>query len=150
MINIRAKGANFERLIATDLNRIINASLVERGFALPVQPIVQRNQNQSEVGGCDFVGAFGLAIEAKAQETLSVNTWWAQCETSAKRLQQTPVLIYKQNNKKIQVCMECEIPYPYMPSVTMRTRVTFEYEVFLKWFRDFIQRNIERGWVPVY
>lgn len=150
MVNIRTKGHDFERKIAGDFNLVIWRVFRDSSLNPPTKDIVQRNQNQSAAGGGDLVGAFGLSVEIKAQEALSVNSWWAQCCKSADDAKQVPVLIYKQNQVPPKVCMECEIPYPHIPSRTMRTRVTFEYEVFLKWFEDYVRTCVAKGWIPVY
>jgi hypothetical protein len=103
-INIRQKGAGGEREIAARLNDIIRLVLHKRG-ELMVTPHVQRNQNQTAVGGCDLTGTFDFAIEIKRQEALSIETWWKQCCASASELGKIPVLIFKQNRKKWRVVM---------------------------------------------
>ena len=81
-MNIRTKGRAGEREVAkmlndivSDVNRELNNVVIKGSVA--AQPF-QRNQNQSAVGGHDLSNPFGLAIEVKRQETLSINTWWEQ------------------------------------------------------------------------
>lgn len=105
MVNIRTKGADGERKIATALNLITFERLQALGLPMPDKPIVQRNQNQSAVGGGDLTGTFRMSIEIKCQEALSVGTWWKQCVKSAKQNGDMPVLIYKQNHKGWKVCL---------------------------------------------
>jgi hypothetical protein len=47
--------------------------------------MVQRNQNQSAVGGCDLTNTFGMAIEVKRQETLAIPEWWRQVTKAAEK-----------------------------------------------------------------
>ncbi|WYV98904.1 hypothetical protein [Stenotrophomonas phage CM2] len=92
-INIRAKGANGEREVATMMNEIVERVCKEEGLSLPPKPVIQRNQNQSAVGGSDLTNPFGYAIEVKRQETLAVNTWWKQREVASAEFGGTPVVI---------------------------------------------------------
>lgn len=108
-INIRQKGAGGEQEVALELNAIIFGVYMELGMAVPTKPIVQRNQNQTAVGGRDLIGTFGLAIEVKRQEDLSINSWWAQCIASAKEIGETPVLLFRQNGKKWRCIMEVQV-----------------------------------------
>lgn len=152
-INIRTKGATAERDVANALNEIIYAVLRELGQPLPVKPPVQRNQNQSAVGGDDLTGTFGLAIEVKRQEQLSINTWWAQCIASAARNDRIPVLIYKQNHKAWRVVMLTSLELPSVSSDGINdssvylhsVRATIELEDFHRWFKEHVRYCILRG-----
>lgn len=108
-INIRRKGQSGEREIADMLNFIIYSVMKEKGLyeeeCRKGLSTVQRNQNQTAVGGNDLTGCFGLSIEVKRQEQLAVSTWWAQCVASAKRNNEIPILIYRQNRKAWRVRM---------------------------------------------
>lgn len=115
---------------------------------MPDKPIVQRNQNQSAVGGCDLTGTYGLAIEVKRQETLSINTWWAQCLKSAKELGEHPVLLFRQNAKPGQrtkwrciTFVEVRLPAAHLPPLQVRAEM--EYDDFKKWFRDWTLVHIK-------
>lgn len=131
-INIRDKGANAERELATQLNLIINTQYVLRHMPIPSTPVVQRNQNQSAVGGQDLVGTFGLAIEVKRQEQLAINTWWDQCVKSAESLGQIPVLIFRQSKQKWRVITNVRVPVTDTESLWVRAELTFEQ--FEVWF----------------
>jgi hypothetical protein len=102
-IDIRAKGQNGEREVADMLNFIIYTVMKDLGYSedecLKGMRTVQRNQNQSAVGGNDLTDTFGMSIEVKRQEQLSIGTWWAQCLEAAKPKNLCPVLLYRQNKK---------------------------------------------------
>lgn len=138
-INIRAKGATGEQEIATDLNLILKRIYIELKLVWPDKPIVQRNSLQSAVGGCDLVGTYGMAIEVKRQEALSINTWWAQCIKSAQERREIPVLLFRQNAKPGQrTCWRCitlaELPPPFAAHKPLEVRVELSYEDFKVWF----------------
>lgn len=100
-INVRAKGQTGEREVATLLNGVVEKILEERGQVLD-KPLVQRNQNQSAVGGDDLSNTFDFAIEIKRHEKDNpgeIAKWWAQCMKSASESQKTPVLIYRKNRR---------------------------------------------------
>ena len=98
-----------------------------------VTPHVQRNQNQSAVGGCDLTGTFHFAVEIKRQESLSIETWWKQCTAAASALGQVPVLIFKQNHKKWRVMMPARIEVN-APGEFMYVRAEITLEDFEKLF----------------
>jgi hypothetical protein len=102
-INIRTKGSSAERQIAIDLNLIIKEVMCELGYQDEHLNnhtyLVQRNQNQTAVGGKDLINTYGFAIEVKRQEALSINAWWNQCVASAEKHGEIPVLLYKQNRQ---------------------------------------------------
>lgn len=146
-INIRAKGQNGEREVAKAMNEVIMD--VMRGLGFPESEIakaanaVQRNQNQSAVGGNDLSNTFGLSIEVKRQEQLSINTWWKQCEAAAQRNNEIPVLLYRQNGKK----WRC-ITYSYLPlpnGSLYSARVEFDWDTFLDWFKDRVKLLLMSG-----
>lgn len=150
-INVKNKGANGEREIAATLNDIVKGVLKELGYDVPGHDIIQRNQNQSAVGGNDLSNTFGLSIEVKRQEALSVNTWWAQCVAAAGRNAETPVLIYRQNRKAWHVVMNAEVPLPAATSGTLSRacklcRVTITYDDFQSWFREYVKRKLLAGY----
>lgn len=107
--SIRAKGADGEREIAKLLNPIVHK--VKRTFNFSEEDIlnphyqIQRNPNQCANGGADLQNTYGICIEIKRQQALNINTWWKQCEKSAIDLDEIPVLMYRQNNKKWRVVM---------------------------------------------
>lgn len=151
MLNIRQKGATAEREIADDLNYIVNSLYKDMGLPVPPKPVVQRNSNQTAVGGKDLVGTFGLAIEVKRQEQLAINTWWAQCAASALEAKEKPVLLFRQNGKKNTILgrwrciMLAELPLsPEDNSSVISVRVELEYEAFKSFFRAWAQRSLAK------
>jgi hypothetical protein len=148
-INIRQKGANAERDLAIELNAIVNLVLKERGFPMPAKPIIQRNQNQSAVGGSDLTFPIPIALEVKRQEQLSINTWWKQCEVAAQEFGGVPVLIYRQSRKPWTVVMYVDIPVGSAAHLT-KVRATLSFEDFKAWLRVSLTTALNNGtWVPV-
>jgi hypothetical protein len=143
-VNIRTKGAGGEREIADILNGAIYLTYKERGLPYPSSPIVQRNQNQSAVGGQDLVGTFGYAIEIKRQETLNINTWWKQCVASADTLGEEPVLIFRQSREKWRVILNA---YAQAPGLSIYTSVRAEITIidFVRLFRQAVTRALDKS-----
>lgn len=145
-INIRQKGQEGEREIQRALEPIIRKVMTDLGFPLPDKAIVQRNQNQSAVGGSDLSNTFGLAIEVKRQEQLSINTWWKQCETAATDNSEHPVLLYRQNGKKWRCVTLVWLQLP--GSTWQQVRAEFDMDTFLHWFEEWVRRKLISGEVP--
>lgn len=151
-INIRQKGAEGERQVIKMLTPIIQD--VMRALEFPEDKIaaalksVQRNQNQSAVGGNDLSNTFGLSIEVKRQEQLAINTWWAQCEAAAQRNDELPVLIFKQNNKPWRFITWGFLHCPGTEGgwTSVRARVEFNEETFKKWFTEWVRGKLMQGW----
>lgn len=143
-INIRQKGAGGEREIADDLNYIIYTAMKEGGYENPTMRSVQRNQNQSAVGGSDLTGTLGLAIEIKRQEQLSINTWWAQCTAAAQQNGGVPVLLFRQNGKKWRCILNVDVPFPGNYAI-MQARAEIDYETFKEWFGGHVKRYLSAG-----
>ena len=133
-VNIRTKGQNGEREIADALNGIIYLVHQQAGMPFPPKPIVQRNQNQSAVGGADLTGTGKYVIEVKRHENLAINTWWKQCETSAKELNGIPVLIYRQSRQPWTVVMPGFYTYN-AGNNAMQFRSTILFDDFCKLFK---------------
>ncbi|QQM18192.1 RusA-like Holliday junction resolvase [Stenotrophomonas phage Salva] len=148
-INIRAKGANGEREVATMMNEIVERVCKEEGLSLPPKPAIQRNQNQSAVGGSDLTNPFGYAIEVKRQETLAVNTWWKQCEVASAEFGGTPVVIYRQNGKrKWNVVMYAFLPV-WKSTGYVKARVTVDWDDFAQQFEATVRYYIRKElWRP--
>lgn len=148
-INIRQKGANGEREIATAMNAMIGVAMTELGY--PQEAIdkasgaVQRNQNQSAVGGNDLSNTLGMSIEVKRQEQLSVNTWWKQCTEAAKRNAEWPVLIYRQNHGKWRVVTYVRTCQHDMVSSVM-VRAEMDWDAFQFWFKDWVMHRLKQGY----
>lgn len=149
-INIRTKGQEGEREVARAMNSIVESVLTNKGFALPLKPVIQRNQNQSAVGGHDLSNPFCLGIEVKRQEALSVNTWWSQCIKSCVATADIPVLVYRKNKAKWSVILLVDLPVGDGVHVS-RVRAEIEWDAFLQWFYTFVSRRIDNGtWAPEY
>lgn len=153
-INIRQKGASAEREVAKMLNGII----VEVATALGYPPdkveaagaCVQRNQNQSAVGGCDLSNVFGIAVEVKRQEQLSVETWWKQTKAAATRNNELPLLIWRQSRKAWRVRTYAWLPLPGAePGTWSRQKMIvaeFDVDTFKSWFAEWVRGRLEQGW----
>lgn len=146
-INIRQKGAGGEREICDMLNFIVYTVMGEMGYSKEEQlkgmSTVQRNQNQSAVGGNDLTNTFGLSIEVKRQEQLNVNTWWKQCTAAAERNEEIPVLIYRQNGKPWRV-----VTYMYVELPTnkqLKVRGEFDVDSFKTWFHHWVHAKLLEG-----
>lgn len=150
MINIRQKGANGERQLATALNEIVNELLVKHGLAVPEQPVIQRNQNQTAVGGNDLSNVFGLGIEVKRQENLNVEGWWRQCTEAAARNGEFPVLVYRQNNQawRVVTWMWVQLPECQGANSATMVRAEMKWEAFLAWFRMWVDLKLKSGERP--
>lgn len=151
-LHAQNKGKGGEREVARALNAIIVEAMQRHGLPMPGVDIVQRNQNQSAVGGNDLTNTFGVAIEIKRQESLSINTWWKQTVASAERNNEIPVLVYRQNRKPWHVVMNTLMPVPpthIMPyGATVRVRSEVSWESFLQWFAQLVDTQLAAGHVP--
>ena len=143
-INIRQKGAGGEREVIDALQPYVWAVKNEYGIPFEyMKPDLQRNQNQSAVGGSDITNPFGLSIEVKRQEALSVGTWWKQCERSAQATNEVPVLLYRQNGKKWHCMMYADLPLPAAPNhASMKAVVEIDWATFQAWFEVWIRRKL--------
>jgi hypothetical protein len=143
-INIRAKGQNGEREIADMLNFIIYQVMKECGYteeqALEGMRTVQRNQLQSAVGGNDLTDTFGMSIEIKRQEQLSVNTWWRQCLDAARKDNLCPVLMYRQNRKAWNVMTYAWLHLPDGKQIA--AIVEFDIDQFKAWFKEWVRTKL--------
>lgn len=146
-INIRQKGQNGEREVQQALEEIVRRVLVHCGQAVPEKAIVQRNQNQSAVGGSDLSNTFGLSIEIKRQEQLAINTWWKQCVTSAEESKEFPVLLYRQSRKPWKCVTWSDLPLfingDMQPGI--KVRVELAWEDFLQWFELWVHNMVKSG-----
>ncbi|HEY6020238.1 MAG TPA: hypothetical protein VIY48_10140, partial [Candidatus Paceibacterota bacterium] len=96
---------------------------------------IQRNQNQSAVGGNDLSNTMGLGIEIKRHENLSgINGWWQQCVAGASRNNEHPVLLYRQNNSKWRCRTFVHAQLPVIDD-TVVVIGDFGWDDFQKWFR---------------
>lgn len=145
-INIRQKGAGGEREVIDALQPYVWA--VKKEYGIPfeyMKPDLQRNQNQSAVGGSDITNPFGLSIEVKRQEALSVGTWWKQCERSAQAANEVPVLLYRQNGKKWHCVMYAEAALPATNgsvATSMKVLCEIDWATFQFWFEQWVRRKL--------
>lgn len=152
-INIRQKGAEGERQVAKILNSIIQSVMEQLEY--PEEEIeaaktaVQRNQNQSAVGGNDLSNTFGMSIEVKRQEQLAVNTWWKQTLEAANRNNELPVLIYRQNRKpwRIRTFAYLHVPSEAVSGGWANTQavVEFDEKQFKSWFAMWVRGSLLGG-----
>lgn len=145
MLHAGNKGKTGEREIVTLLNvvleEIIAEQLVPEAKIDLLRRIVQRNQNQSAVGGSD-INIFGLAIEVKRQETLSIEEWWRQACKSAATNNDVAVLIYRQNRKQWYVVID---GYLAVPGGLTSVRAQINLPDFLRWFKQWAKEQIANG-----
>lgn len=139
-INIRQKGATGERDICDMLNGAAYLVLKKHGRSLPTKPLAQRNQNQSAVGGSDITNPFGLCVEVKRQENLSIGTWWRQCVTASKEFGGIPIVLYKQNHKQWKAVMQMQCPITNVVSVCQ-----LDIDVFRVWLSEYLNLQFLRG-----
>lgn len=146
-INVRQKGQTGEREVANLMNQIIQDVMREMKFpedqVLAAGNAVQRNQNQSAVGGNDLSNTFGLSIEVKRQENLSVNTWWKQCVTAANRNNEIPVLMYRQNRKAWNIRTLVWLSLPNGRQV--QALAEFDIDTFKSWFHEWVKARLTDG-----
>lgn len=97
-INSKAKGARFERLLASRL----------RAYGYETRRTAQYCGNTGDAS--DVVGLPGLHIEAKHQEKMCLYDWMAQAKRDAKASGKNllPTVFHKKNNAEILVTMEFE------------------------------------------
>ena len=149
-INVRAKGQTGEREIADMLNFIIYQAMQRHGFpeaeCLKAMSTVQRNQNQSAVGGNDLTNCLGLSIEVKRQEALSIPQWWRQTVAAAQRNNEVPVLMYRQNRKPWHVRLPIHIPVPGQVAQGSFVAVgEIDIDTFRAWFAEWAYKAISLG-----
>jgi len=149
-INSRTKGQTGEREVVHLLNGIIEQVLAsmpwDEAVATAARLCIQRNQNQSAVGGSDLNGVFGMAVEIKRQENIQIDTWWAQTIAAAKRNNEHPVLLYRKNHQPWRCVTMGNAPLPGGRMGSMR--VQFEQDAFSTWFYQWVYYKIVEGDLP--
>ena len=154
------KGKDGEREVAKSLNAVLQKVLQQQQWPPEIvgrcAKYIQRNQNQTAVGGCDLTNVFGLAVEVKRQEVLAIEEWWRQTITSATDNREIPVLVYRQNNKKWRVVMYLQNPLPVVkddprvaPYASVTVRAEQSWDDFLEWFEQWVARKLFSGEVPI-
>jgi hypothetical protein len=142
------KGKTGEQQVATILRAQIDRFLqnnpgLDSSVVSQLAKVVQRNLNQSSSGGGD-INLFGLSIEVKRQEGLSVNTWWAQAVASAARNNDTPVLMFRQNHKAWRIMLNGALLFNNNCSMQF-ARVEIELDDFTEWFYNWASCKINEG-----
>ncbi len=142
MVNIRTKGASGERELKTLFADVMRS--VEQRLWLPGNSDkVKRNSTQSDRGGDDLVGIPLLSIEVKRQETLSINTWFKQCEKSARAQSLMPVLIYRQSRKPWRVVTYVLMSHPKYETAKW-VRADIDLDDFMCWYEDIYAQWLTR------
>ena len=96
-INSRAKGARFERALASKLR--------EYGYTNARRSA----QYCGKTGAAaDLVNLPGIHVEAKHAERMQLYDWIAQAKRDAKKSGRLPAVFHKKNNAEILVTMELD------------------------------------------
>lgn len=112
---------------------------------------IQRNQNQSAVGGKDLVGLFGLSFEVKRQEVLSIGRWWEQCCAGAQRNGEDPVLMFRQNRRPWRFVLYGAFPVDAQNgrlSSAMIVPAELSADAFSNWFVQWVRFKVRQGYRP--
>lgn len=96
-INSRAKGARFERQLASRFR--------EQGYE-KARRSAQYCGNSGEAA--DIVNLPGIHVEAKACEQMRLYEWMSQAKRDAEGTGRLPAVFHKKNNAEILVTMELE------------------------------------------
>jgi len=99
-INSRSKGQRGEREIVKVLQSALDDVFGAGAY------FVERNQNQSNAGGCDIVGVPLIAPEVKFCERFAIPQWWLQCKYQADAINLSPVLFYRKSRVAWRVRFE--------------------------------------------
>lgn len=125
MVNGKAKGATAER----ELGLVLTGWALEVGVKLDLQ----RNLEQVRSGGHDLLGLelYGLAVECKRVELLSLGPWWGQACRQAQAVKCDPVLAWRQNRQPWRFRIR-EWVYPCKDKLV----VDIEGQQFKLWFQS--------------
>ena len=90
----KAKGRRFQQAVRQDLidclgidpGDILSTAMGQAGCDLYLSPAARER--------------FPFGVECKAQETISLPAWWAQCTANAEKEGLTPLLLVKQSRKE--------------------------------------------------
>ncbi len=146
----RNKGKRGEREAVNMLNDVIEQVLASNSFpdedVAIARSCIQRNQNQSAIGGHDLSGVFGMSVEIKRQEQLNLNAWWRQCVDQAERNKEVPVLLYRQNNQPWRCITFGSVPLP--GGRTGQCKIQIEEDAFKTWFYQWVYYKMRSGELP--
>jgi hypothetical protein len=146
MIHVVNKGKTGEREVADAMNYCIYLAMEALGYpkeeCLKGMCTIQRNQIQTAIGGSDLLNCYGLSVEVKRQEVLSVGSWWKQCEASALKENTIPVLAYRQNNKPWKVRTYSWLPLPEGHQIKIVSEM--DWDTFRTWFKQWVTRCLQK------
>lgn len=151
MVNPRTKGAEGERQVYKMLNDIIVKVMTAMAFPTEevekARTMVQRNQNQSAVGGNDLTNTFGCSFEIKRQEVLSIPEWWRQTCKAAERNNELPILMFRQNNKawRIRTYGFLHTPAKDGGWTSVQTVVEIDETSFKHWWEQWVIGKLQSG-----
>lgn len=131
LLNSRAKGANGERELA--------ALLTAWAREVDVSLSLARNLEQTREGGYDLSGLelYGLAVECKRVETLSIDAWWKQTVRQARNSNLIPILGFRQNRKPWQFKLESWV-YP----IPVAIPILVDQSTFRIWYQHHLKRMV--------
>ena len=148
----RTKGGSGEREACKMFNGIIEGVVTHElnGTIADIEQskiMVQRNQNQSAVGGKDLINTMGLSVEVKRCETLQLKKWWKQCLIEARRNGEHPVLMYRQSRKpwKFMTIVSLGTHHDEMMSELYSVVATIEEEDFKLWLAEWVRKYFRAG-----
>ena len=140
------KGKTGERemaiILRSELQNVCRNMGLNRDIEMRLIREIQRNQNQSAVGGSD-INFFGLNFEVKRREQLQIEAWWKQVLKSVEGTDNIPILAYRQNHKKWKFMLFAVIPLGNGQGVNVRVNV--EYEQFMIWFRLYVSHYLVKN-----
>lgn len=146
MIHVVNKGKTGEREVKDAMNYCVYLAMKELGYpneeCLKGISSIQRNQIQTAIGGSDLINCYGLSVEVKRQETLSVGAWWKQCQESALKDNAIPVLCYRQNKKPWRVRTYTMLPLP--EGHQMQIVSEMDWDTFRTWFKQWVTRYLQK------
>lgn len=100
---------------------------------------LERNLEQTRMGGADINGVVGMEVEVKRVENLVISNAWAQVCKAAQRSGKHPFLIHRQNRKPwrvrttVNAAQHIGGAWKLTPLV-----VNLDIEDAKRWFQDYI------------
>ena len=136
------KGYSGEMEALAILKNIIVKVAADNGLRMIDEvPVIERNRFQTESGGSDIKNPFGLAIEIKRCETLTIGVWWKQVCLAAKRSGTVPLLLYRQSRQQWRARTIVDTPQCGQLVVTM------DEADFYLWFSGLVRSKLN---LPVF
>lgn len=116
----RTKGQGGERELCKLLSQL-----------LKLEKPLERNVDQTRIGGADIVDLKPFAIEVKRQQTLQINTWLAQAVSQATKRNPIPVLVYRKNGGKWTVMLPAGVAFKKRFTGAQKEWLTMSLEAFV-------------------